>query len=951
VKTSSGPTRSHFRATLLLSTVLATVIVFAIGYMFQASRRADAEEIARIQSRNLAQALDQNISSTFQRIDLALGSVVGELADNWEGGNVNRARMERYLVMEGKLIPWPGIIWIANAQGRAIVGNRPIEVVPPWEGRWWFQYCKAHPEAGLVISKPIIGFLTKKWVISCVRRFNRPNGDFGGVVVIPLSVDYLQSLLSGYELGVGGTFVLRDTDGGYIARYPRSLNRQEPAIGDFLGSQDFVAFIQSGAEDGSYISNSTYDQVPRMYASRRIKIAPMIVTAGLSQADYLARWRRDRTRVVLIFGFSILCIWAIYWFFLQSWINHERNADALFLSEERFRLAMDATSDGIWDWNIQTGEGFFSASYTKMLGFNPEEFPARAESWVELIVLEDRERVLAINQECIQGIRPSFEVEYRMQARDGTLKWILGRGKAINRDSQGRALRMVGTHTDLTERKLTEVALLEAAEFNQKLLAASSLGLQAFHATSGQCMLATEGAACMIGGSKEQLLAQNFRTIDSWKSTGILDAAEITVATGIDQRFEISLRSTFQKPMFASCHFTTFHARGETHLLLIMFDIADRKLAEEENLRLQAQLQQAQKMESLGTLAGGIAHDMNNVLGAILGLASSNLETQPSESPAYRSFETIAKAATRGGEMVRNLLSFARQGQAEERLLDLNAILLEEVKLLERTVLSNVHLELDLESGLYPMLGDSSTLTSAFMNLCVNAVDAMPVKGCLTLRTRNVDRDWIEVVIEDTGTGMPKEVLEKAMEPFFTTKEVGKGTGLGLSMVYSTVKAHRGQIEIQSHPGLGTKVRMRLPACEPPSKETELDPGILTEAPSRSLNVLLVDDDELIQSAMEAVLQTLGHAVSTSRSGEEALAKIEAGFVPDVVILDMNMPGLGGIGTLPHLREILPTVPVLLSTGRTDQAALDLSRAYPFVTLLPKPFSIKEIQRCLGSLK
>ncbi|MDR3682160.1 MAG: PAS domain S-box protein [Geothrix sp.] len=385
-------------------------------------------------------------------------------------------------------------------------------------------------------------------------------------------------------------------------------------------------------------------------------------------------------------------------------------------------------------------------------------------------------------------------------------------------------------------------------------------------------------------------------------------------------------------------------------LVAVIVDITAQKHAEEQNARLQAQLQQAQKMESLGTLSGGIAHDMNNVLGAILGLASANLELQPQGSPAHRSFETIVKAATRGGEMVRSLLAFARQSQAEDRVLDVNAILREEVKLLERTTLSRVCLEVDLEPDLHPIRGDASALINTFMNLCVNAVDAMPEQGTLTLRTRNLDSEWIEVVVEDTGAGMPGDVLSRAMEPFFTTKGVGKGTGLGLSMVYSTVRAHRGQIEIHSAPGQGTQVQMRFPACERAAEAAGLGAGAPAEAPKGAMAILLVDDDELIQSSMETILRTLGHSVITSSSGEEALTAVEAGFEPDVVILDMNMPGLGGTGTLPRLRALLPSVPILLSTGRTDQAALDLAGAHPLVTLLPKPFAIQDLQQCLAAL-
>jgi signal transduction histidine kinase/CheY-like chemotaxis protein len=383
-------------------------------------------------------------------------------------------------------------------------------------------------------------------------------------------------------------------------------------------------------------------------------------------------------------------------------------------------------------------------------------------------------------------------------------------------------------------------------------------------------------------------------------------------------------------------------------------EIASREKAEaavhleqEQSLRLEEQLRQARKMESLGSLAGGIAHDMNNVLGAILGIASANIETQPEGGPAHRAFQTIIKASERGGKMVKSLLSFARQSPAETRELDVNAILREEVGLLERTTMSRVHLVMDLEPGLWPILGDASALTRAFMNLCVNAVDAMPNQGTLTLRTRNQGRDWVEVLVEDTGLGMSEAVLARALEPFFTTKEVGKGTGLGLSMVYSTVKAHAGTIELLSKPGEGTCVKMRFPACEAMAQAGEPATGPLPSGQDRLLTVLLVDDDELMQSTMAAMLQALGHTVLPTPSGEAALAVIGEGYHPDVVILDINMPGLGGSGTLPRLRALLPTVPVLLSTGRVDQSALDLTAAFPLVDLLPKPFSLKALQERL----
>lgn len=379
-------------------------------------------------------------------------------------------------------------------------------------------------------------------------------------------------------------------------------------------------------------------------------------------------------------------------------------------------------------------------------------------------------------------------------------------------------------------------------------------------------------------------------------------------------------------------------------------DITARKQLEKEKEQLQTQLLQSQKMASLGTLAGGIAHDMNNVLGAILGLASAHLGNQPHGTPLHQALDTICKATERGGKMVKSLLSFARQSPVENNKLDMNAILKEQVSLLEQTTLAKVHLELDLEPELRPILGDASALTNSFMNLCVNAVDAMPGNGTLTLHTCNVDNDWIEVTVEDNGMGMSKEVLGRAIEPFFTTKETGKGTGLGLSMVFSTVRSHQGQMAIESEPGKGTRVKLRFPAC---MRDREVITPAVFEVmlPSHgSLKVLVVDDDGLVRSSIQAILEVLSHTAITAQSGEEALDMLEGGLKADLVILDMNMPGLGGIGTLPRLREMRPEVPVLLVTGRVDQTALSLASTHSGVTLLSKPFGLRELQQHLDNL-
>ncbi|MDP2875185.1 MAG: PAS domain S-box protein [Holophaga sp.] len=503
---------------------------------------------------------------------------------------------------------------------------------------------------------------------------------------------------------------------------------------------------------------------------------------------------------------------------------------------------------------------------------------------------------------------------------------------------------------DVTERNRAAAALRSSQDLLAKAFAVSPDAFAITTLEDGVYLEINEGFTRVTGYSKEDVVG---RSAVAELNPLWADANDRkNLVAGLKEKGEVlDFEATFLakggRPFFGLMSARLFEINGKQHVLSITRDITERK-------RLKAQLVQAQKMESLGTLAGGVAHDMNNVLGAILGMATAHIDSQPVNSPIFRAFDTIIQASTRGGKMVKSLLNFARHSPAEEHELDMNTLVREEVNLLERTTLAKVRLKLDLAEDLRPMRGDASALTHALMNLCVNAVDAMPENGTLTLRTRNVDNDWIEVVVADTGTGMPPEVMEKAMDPFYTTKDVGKGTGLGLSMVYGTVKVHQGQMEIQSELGLGTRVMLRFPASSALALEPVLVAGPAsgvespTLTPARVLKVLVVDDDELILGSLLEILKVLGHSPRGASCGEEALAELDAGFQPDVVILDMNMPGLGGAGTLPRLRALRPTTPVLLATGRVDQFASDLAEAHPYVTLLSKPFSMKELQEHLA---
>jgi PAS domain S-box-containing protein len=632
-------------------------------------------------------------------------------------------------------------------------------------------------------------------------------------------------------------------------------------------------------------------------------------------------------------------------------LDAERKAvEQALLKSERFLCdAQSAAGVGCFSLDINLGIWESSRTFDAIFGIAPD-YPRDIAGWLDLVAPHAREEHLHQLQDLIHGKGP-FQLEFQFQNKhDGQEQWASGKG-SLELDSSGQTTRIIGTMLDITERKQAEARLRESEETYHSILDASPDGIL-FTSLDGRILMVSPAANTLFGYQPEECIG--------------LQILDFLVEDELD-RAQANIRSICQdgrripseyRAIRKDKHIIDVEINGSAifdagnhpiKMVFVLRDITERKQSLRALQDSESRLQQAQKMESLGILAGGVAHDMNNVLAAILGLASANFEAQPAGSPVRSAFETILKAAERGGTMVQSLLRFARQSPTEVRQLDLNALLREEVHLLEHITLYKIHLEMDLVPDLRPMLGDANALTNVFMNLCVNAVDAMPSNGTLTFRTRNLEHDWIEVQVEDNGTGMSREILEKALDPFFTTKMPGKGTGLGLSMVYSTVKAHHGHLDIQSQPGQGTCVRMQFPAVAPSPAAAGPIAEPMPVGVHQALSILLVDDDDLVQQSIQAVLDMMGHRATIVSSGEDALTVLKSGCNPDAVILDMNMPGLGGAETLPRLRELRPAVPVLLATGRVDQAALDLVGKDPHVTLLSKPFSMMDLQRQLAS--
>ena len=377
-----------------------------------------------------------------------------------------------------------------------------------------------------------------------------------------------------------------------------------------------------------------------------------------------------------------------------------------------------------------------------------------------------------------------------------------------------------------------------------------------------------------------------------------------------------------------------------------------------DQLALEEQLHQVQRLESIGQLTGGVAHDFNNLLTVILGNAELLTEELGSEPNLRILAEMIGGAAQRGADLTRHLLAFARRQALDPRATDVNTLIAGMDPLLRRTLGEHIEIELVRAGGLWPALVDATQLESALLNLCINARDAMPNGGKLTIETANIQLDqayadshadvqpgqYVLLAVSDTGSGITPEHLARIFEPFFTTKEQGKGTGLGLSMVYGFIKQSRGHVNIYSEPGQGTTVRLYLPRY---SGEITPAPGRGTEPHSGGHEtILLVEDDELVRRFARQQLESLGYTVLTAASGREALTVFQDRN--DVVLLftDIVMPGgMSGRDLADAARILRPGLKVLFTSGYSDNAIVHHGRLDAGVQLLTKPYRRADLAR------
>jgi len=637
--------------------------------------------------------------------------------------------------------------------------------------------------------------------------------------------------------------------------------------------------------------------------------------------------------------------------------ERQRAEAALRVSEEKFAKAFHTSPDAV---NInRLADGVYVAvnrSFATITGYSEAEVLGRTSFEMEIWNdPEDRRRLVSELQK--KGEVTNLEATFRL--KDGRVRTGLMSATLIEIDGEPHILSIT---RDITRRKRAEDALRESEERLRLAIMAANQGLYDLDLRTGKATVSPEYAT-MLGHDPDTFEESNAAWLERLHPDDHARVAAIhrDYVAGRLPHYQVEFRQRTAtgdwKWILSVGKIVERDAGGRPlRMLGTHTDITARKQAEEERVGLQAQLTQAQKMESVGRLAGGVAHDFNNMLGVILGHAELALEQVEPDSALHANLEEIRKAAQRSADLTRQLLAFARKQTIAPRVLDLNATIESMVKMLRRLIGEDVDLAWLPGADLWPVCLDPSQVDQILANLCVNARDAIAGVGKVTLETGNVafDEDhcahhaglmpgeFVLLAVSDNGCGMDAETQAHLFEPFFTTKDVGQGTGLGLATVYGVVRQNQGFVNVYSEPGLGTTFKIYLPrhvaaAAEPPERRPQT-------APRGSETILLVEDEPAILELTQRVLERQGYAVLPARTPGEALRLADAhGDRIDLLLSDVIMPEMNGRDLAARLRAAHPAVRHLFMSGYTANVIAKQGVLDPGVHFLQKPFSPNEL--------
>jgi len=637
--------------------------------------------------------------------------------------------------------------------------------------------------------------------------------------------------------------------------------------------------------------------------------------------------------------------------------EHKKAEKALQDSENRYRTLVENSNDGI---ALVKGDAhlYVNLKFLEIFGYN--HFEEIVEKPISITIHpDDRDRVVEMvrGRQTKEG-EPS-KYEFKGIRKDGSIVYI--EVAATKTTYQGEAVSL-SYHRDITERRRAEEALQKSEEKYRTILENIEDGYFEVD-IAGNFTFFNDSLCRLLGYSRDEMMGMNNRQYtDNENAQKLYQTFNRVYRTGKPTKefdWEIIRKEGTKRSIEASVSLIKDPSDNRIGFRGIVRDVTERKRIEQEKTTLEEQLRQSQKIEAIGRLAGGIAHDFNNLLTVIKGYSQLSLQELKEDVPLRGNIEEIKRASDKAADLTRQLLAFSRRQILEMKVLDLNTALRDMDKMLHRLIGEDIELVTVLTDDLGRVKTDPGWVEQIIMNLAVNARDAMPSVGKLTIETANVELDgayarnhiavtpgrYVMLSVSDTGVGMTPEVRQQVFEPFFTTKEKGKGTGLGLSTVYGIVKQSGGNIWVYSEPGQGTTFKIYLPRVDEPLEELK-EKVVKEELPHGSETILLVEDEEVVRKLAVRILKRQGYTVLEGSHGNEAIdvCKQHKGPV-HLLLTDVVMPHMSGRQLAEQLKQVCQGFKVLYMSGYTDNAITHHGVLEEGINYLQKPFTVDGLAR------
>jgi PAS domain S-box-containing protein len=631
---------------------------------------------------------------------------------------------------------------------------------------------------------------------------------------------------------------------------------------------------------------------------------------------------------------------------------------ALQASEQRLDLALDSGQMGVWDLDLIHDTAWRSLHHDRIFGYESMLSDWGRTIFLQHVVPDDREQVIHSFEEAFRT--GQLSIECQIARADQRQAWIMAKGQ-VYRDENAHPVRIMGTVIDITERKQAEEDLKESREKFRGLSEASFEAI--FFSDKGICIEQNRTAELMFGYSDSEALG---RSGTQWIAPRDRDLVIHNMLTGNEEPYEATALRKDGTTFPALLRGRMMQYKGKRIRVTSLSDITERKQADAARAALETQLRESQKMEALGTLAGGVAHDFNNALAAILGNVELARQDVGPGHEALVSLEEIGKASRRAKDLVQQILAFGRRQTLERRPTSLALVVVETARLVRATLPAMVSLAVDCKVDTPAVLADAAQVKQILLNLCGNALQAVQDQartGVIEIRLDAYNHAQGEarsdlrpgryacLTVRDNGPGMDEATRSRIFEPFFTTKSKGKGTGLGLSVVHGIVKAHEASIEVESTPGEGSTFRIYFPATEESVPEVTTPTPDTAPVHGKGKHILYVDDEEAIIFLMKRLLERQGYRVSGYIEPREALEAVRAN--PDrfdLAVTDYNMPGMSGLDVAIALRDIRADLPVVLASGYITEELRQKAPAAGVRELIYKPNTADDLCEAVARL-